>query len=569
MSLSITLNVQAFAQITTKIPQNVNISSSNINNPYDACQHNRVLASSTSFLTFYSDNDSLIDAQENFSPFGSRLMFWNSKNVLPQFNLSSDLSLLKPIMLSYDGSKAYIKSAVSLLEVTNSQSDLSVSDIFSDASIVNERYYSSSNNDIFSESSNKLPDINPKSVRSIKILTPSNLIKMSLSDKKKLEFQFSKPLFIPNYIRPHQVIRPNFYRDKNKVMIDFLGLNSEKLGIPYSLSIIDRKSNKKVGYFNPKNVKSQFISKKAIESFLVRLNKDSIALSIDYADDNLVVIFQSTTGQKSISRIDKNGVIRETEICKRRKNIEAGDYDISVDFIPDTSSHIKIARFLFVSNKNSRKCLIAYYHGGPAKTVYANGNIPEEFYSLSATKCDIMLLEYPGSVGTGRAQNESIKALNGNNFIQQSKVVSSWIDKRKYADVDVIGLSYGAIPALAMSNVKKDYDYHLVIPLLDVYQPRTIATKLGNKRLQQYFENDLYGSKKNMFSLSEAVFRWREAQNVKINYYFASNDLVSSEESLSSKEKESGFVSVFSGTHENVTLRPEIWESLRLNISAL
>lgn len=219
---------------------------------------------------------------------------------------------------------------------------------------------------------------------------------------------------------------------------------------PYSLPVIDQRTGKKVGTFGPRQL--SLSDKAAQTSFLKSLPADAAIVDFSTAGKIAAALFENGDGSRSAVISRPSGITTITTLCTEpwHKSVPKSKLD-SVE-LPSVNerAHPPVA-LLRRSISNPQKCLNIYFHGGPDLSMRQEG-FSGTFLRLKGSQCDLLTVEYSGSTGGGFKLSNQVRELGFRAFEADAASLRVWVASRDYQDINLLGVSFGAAPALVAKD---------------------------------------------------------------------------------------------------------------------
>ncbi len=143
--------------------------------------------------------------------------------------------------------------------------------------------------------------------------------------------------------------------------------------------------------------------------------------------------------------------------------------------------------------ENSNQSLIVFFGGGPASPLEASGQI-DRFPELGNQS--LLSVSYSGQLGGGLALQNRLQG-GGNMLSEDAGQVLQFIRARRFEKIAIVGVSFGALPAMALKALLgKDGKLILISPIVSVGTDQKDNADFGNtsKTGQRRFMLETFGS---------------------------------------------------------------------------
>jgi hypothetical protein len=217
--------------------------------------------------------------------------------------------------------------------------------------------------------------------------------------------------------------------------------------------------------------------------------------------------------------------------------------------------------------KTARRLTILF-DGGPAGLQIRPSQSPF-IQNILAAGSDVLVVNYSGSSGGGldlmdRLRGRVFEALQED--VKQTMAATALLPYR--GNLTVIGVSFGAIPALIADSVLDDEEHQLVLiaPLLKFRAPNEIGLDKSEAAYQSIFENRIIGSGEKNARLTlnwhlDSLMRSRKPSSTFLA--FGNNDEISKASDWAALSNENIVFDVSKWSHSNVSSDANMQKKLR------
>jgi pimeloyl-ACP methyl ester carboxylesterase len=200
---------------------------------------------------------------------------------------------------------------------------------------------------------------------------------------------------------------------------------------------------------------------KHIKSSVITLNKSRYFL-YDSENNETYVHYDDGDQNKSekicsVMPVDQY----DPEIKAHMKKFNISTFQTFRNYNPDTVKFDKKIHGLYggglidTALKKTDK-LIIFIHGGPTVSAITENPHIIKTNINDASQYDILVIDYPGSVGFGDKFTHLFTKYGPNIFDQYANIINDWAIKNKYKDIIIISNSFGSLPALSLMNKADD-----------------------------------------------------------------------------------------------------------------
>lgn len=186
---------------------------------------------------------------------------------------------------------------------------------------------------------------------------------------------------------------------------------------------------------------------------------------------------------------------------------------------------------------NGADTVVVVFGGGPGGAVL-DGDNALALDTLLAHRADILSVSYSGSADSGLHVGERLRDAGMSALRDDATSVATWLRERRPRRVIVLGISFGAVPALQLAGTGlPNLQVLLEVPLLKLVEPeewRSCRSPSITDARQRRFEESIFGGrvarKRFQTDLAALVARWRSYPNDGVQ--FGVGDCKSSEADL-------------------------------------
>jgi pimeloyl-ACP methyl ester carboxylesterase len=325
--------------------------------------------------------------------------------------------------------------------------------------------------------------------------------------------------------------------------------------LPYQLPLVDQSTGKIAGKFGPGGI--LLIDESRLSRSLAQFRKihgeSQIVLDASLSGQTLVALTLSGRGNRAIVRISPAG-ISEQPICT---DVAAADFQLRRAPNPLVSADTAYRPLFrtFALDARGRETneaggplvalhrmadgpprdAILYFHGGPGGSGADSDFQLLQFGSLLSPARDILAIEYSGSVGGGAALTRRLGERGLGALEQDVDSIISWLDRKGYRRVFIVGTSFGGVPALvALDRHRARFSAaFLFAPLLRLVEPEEHSNRgkfdSVSPDTQLSYERAMLGGAagRERFKVELAALVERVPLRATDHFYFAERDPVS------------------------------------------
>lgn len=221
--------------------------------------------------------------------------------------------------------------------------------------------------------------------------------------------------------------------------------------LPYSLPVIDYVSGFKVGVFGPKYLSLPGHPERQAD-VLASIPEDAGILDVSVAGPNIAVLTEREDGEKVALISGPGRPVRKVPLCRSSDTTEPVRSKLNVVALAAQDRGLPTAALLRRRLSNPQRCLIVFFRGGPDRSARHDG-LSDPFRRLSQTNCDVLNADYPGSSGLGQQLSSQVRESGFGAFDVNAMILKNWVTAQRYKKVTLVGVSFGAAPALSAKKV--------------------------------------------------------------------------------------------------------------------
>ena len=287
----------------------------------------------------------------------------------------------------------------------------------------------------------------------------------------------------------------------NRIRISYAGEESSAANGLLASVLTDSVTGERVGLFGPRHLRLSRAGAPPINVADV-MSPTDLLLDATVAGAQLHLLVENWAGNRRLDTVDLAST-RQTSrpLCERSAPHPVPQGVVIENVAVDNARGSAAMPGLLTRRERQASCLLVYYHGGPDASIKDVGF--EHYKRLAArTECDTLALAYSGSAGAGPQLSRQLR-LGGFAALQaDARAVQNWIAIRpQYRRVAVVGVSFGAAPALALKQVLgPQANAYLVGPVVslrimrDLARPTLGVLNFGSRNYYTASANMLYGT---------------------------------------------------------------------------
>lgn len=279
---------------------------------------------------------------------------------------------------------------------------------------------------------------------------------------------------------------------------------------PYSNVLVNRSNGGIIGSYNPKII-YRTVDGASVPVF--RANAKETIIDVDFSNEKYAILIESLD---STSRVLSGGLesLSETKICGEDHirafgllPFESPYQSVAIGSIPrlDTNGERDISYVFLEGDGSEPQTATVEFHGGPLASNFSPRlNKPS---SLAKYACsDVFLIDGSASAGAGMENAGALAKYGIPATISEIEAIREFLRKRGYDEIHIIGNSFGAVPAVAATEISwpELRSISLVAPALELFPASELSptreTLLGHETVDLHaveaFQDYVFGDKR-------------------------------------------------------------------------
>lgn len=267
-------------------------------------------------------------------------------------------------------------------------------------------------------------------------------------------------------------------------------------------ALTDSLTGERVGLFGPRQLRLFRPVGRPIDVAKV-MSPTDLLLDATVAGEQLYLLVEDWAGNRRLDTVDLDSR-RQTSrrLCSTPvpQTVPPGVVIDNVTVV-NARGGAAMPGLLTRNERQTRSCLVVYYHGGPDLSIKDSG-FGHYKELATGTECDTLALAYSGSAGAGPQLSRQLKLGGFAALEADARAVQDWVARhQQYKRVSVVGVSFGAAPALALKmSFGPRADAYLVGPVVSLSIIRNLERpilgilNIGGKSHFAASADMLYGS---------------------------------------------------------------------------